>query len=425
MLSKKRARGWLIAMLIFTVFLAPSGTKIRKIEKADYGASTRTPEPTVEPTSTPEPTPTPTPTAKPTPGTYEMLRKKDAGTRPDEVKRMQTRLRELGYLNAEPDGYFGSETFYALVAFQRNNGLEGDGIAGQETQRILYESEEVIDVTGRVFAGIESLVITPKPTPTPTPAPVLLERNEFTYGSQPISANFSSGHYADDTVSVQTDAQPLNGATVFTATVRVNDPLQIRSALAGTLETPANDTLLNLASYYRAVVAVAGDHYANFPDDYEVRQAREISTGNGGGDLLVIDDAGTFRIFTSVAREKGIRAFDGTVLHAYSGGMALLINGIVQGDLDAETPRRMTAIAQTADGAYMAACVYAGGSRDGATPAEFAAYLLDCGCRQAYWLASDDASGVYFGGSLIGTGDAWIGDILYFASAQSEGGDQP
>lgn len=423
MSSKKRARGWLIAILILTVFFVPSGAKIRKIEKVDYGASSRTPEPTAVPTPTPEPTPTPKPTAIPTPGTYEMLRKKDAGTRPDEVKRMQERLRELGYLNAEPDGFFGSDTFNALVAFQRNNGLEGDGIAGQETQRILYESEKVIDVTGRIFAGVESLIVTPKPTPTPTPAPVTLERSEFTYGSRPVSVNFASGNYQDDTISVRTDAQPLNGATVFTAEIHVSDPLQIRSALAGTLETPASDTLLNLASYYRAVVAVAGDSYADFPDGYEVRQAREISAGNGGGDLLVIDDAGAFRIFTSVAREKGIRAFDGTVLHAFSGGTALLINGIAQGDLDAETTMKMTAVGQNADGTYMIACVYAGGSREGATQTEFAAYLLKCGCRQAYLLATGEASGVYFGGSLIGTGDAWISDMLYFASAQNEGGD--
>lgn len=56
----------------------------------------------------------------------------------DDVLRLQTRLDELGYLDAEYDGYYGSTTAGCVEDFQRDNGLEATGIADAETQRRLY-----------------------------------------------------------------------------------------------------------------------------------------------------------------------------------------------------------------------------------------------------------------------------------------------
>lgn len=46
---------------------------------------------------------------------------------------MQERLIELRYLNGVADGVFGTETQAALIAFQQNNGLTADGVAGVST----------------------------------------------------------------------------------------------------------------------------------------------------------------------------------------------------------------------------------------------------------------------------------------------------
>ncbi|MDZ7952432.1 peptidoglycan-binding protein [Nostoc sp. DedQUE09] len=49
-----------------------------------------------------------------------------------QVKELQVRLRQLGYLNADPTGNIGPITREAVIAFQRNNGLPVDGIANAQ-----------------------------------------------------------------------------------------------------------------------------------------------------------------------------------------------------------------------------------------------------------------------------------------------------
>ncbi|MBQ4422793.1 MAG: peptidoglycan-binding protein [Clostridia bacterium] len=74
-------------------------------------------------------------TASPAPG-YQVLKKHDSG---EEVTKLQTRLMELGYLEIEePTDYFGNSTAYAVSLFQRQHGLEQDGVAGEQTQTLLY-----------------------------------------------------------------------------------------------------------------------------------------------------------------------------------------------------------------------------------------------------------------------------------------------
>jgi peptidoglycan hydrolase-like protein with peptidoglycan-binding domain len=55
----------------------------------------------------------------------------------DDVARLQTRLKETGFLAGAVDGIFGSLTYNAVVGFQRANGLVADGIAGPLTQAAL------------------------------------------------------------------------------------------------------------------------------------------------------------------------------------------------------------------------------------------------------------------------------------------------
>ena len=133
-----------------------------------------------EPTPSPSPTPTPTPVPTPEPGELpsvvdELLTTPEpeptpfvataevddlllsfvdserpfaiyrqtvqSGDENAEVKRVQTRLKQLGYLYATPDGDFGSTTELALKAFQRKNGLSETGIADQETQLKLFSGD--------------------------------------------------------------------------------------------------------------------------------------------------------------------------------------------------------------------------------------------------------------------------------------------
>ena len=57
-----------------------------------------------------------------------------------EVRKLQGRLAELGYYAGGVDGIYGETTVTAVKAFQRNNGLSGDGQAGEQTQKKLFSA---------------------------------------------------------------------------------------------------------------------------------------------------------------------------------------------------------------------------------------------------------------------------------------------
>ena len=60
------------------------------------------------------------------------------GSKGQEVKDLQSRLAGLGYYTGEIDGEFGPGTKEAVTAFQKANGLEADGIVGEETSKLLF-----------------------------------------------------------------------------------------------------------------------------------------------------------------------------------------------------------------------------------------------------------------------------------------------
>lgn len=55
------------------------------------------------------------------------------GAQGTEVREIQTKLTELGYLDDSIDGIYGENTRAAITAFQKDYGLTVDGIAGDET----------------------------------------------------------------------------------------------------------------------------------------------------------------------------------------------------------------------------------------------------------------------------------------------------
>lgn len=59
------------------------------------------------------------------------------GMRGSEVKKVQTKLKEQGYLSGAVDGIYGKATREAVKKFQRAKGLKVDGIAGSATLRAL------------------------------------------------------------------------------------------------------------------------------------------------------------------------------------------------------------------------------------------------------------------------------------------------
>lgn len=89
------------------------------------------------PVPAPEPAPMPQPALVPTPVTRRLLRK---GCRGEDVKELQSALMLLGYDLGKcgADGIFGRKTQAAVKAFQKDEGIQVDGIAGPVTYSRLY-----------------------------------------------------------------------------------------------------------------------------------------------------------------------------------------------------------------------------------------------------------------------------------------------
>ncbi len=93
--------------------------------------------------------------------TYPVLSK---GSKGEDVKKLQTRLKELGYYTGKIDGDFGSGTYNALRSFQKKAGLIQNGIATQDTQTLLF----AVSAPGSQTAVTPIPAVTPKPTNPPS-----------------------------------------------------------------------------------------------------------------------------------------------------------------------------------------------------------------------------------------------------------------
>ena len=67
------------------------------------------------------------------------------GTKGDAVLRLQQRLTQLGYYNSVLDGVCKADDVAAIRAFQRLNKLDVDGVAGYDTQSVLFSATAIMD----------------------------------------------------------------------------------------------------------------------------------------------------------------------------------------------------------------------------------------------------------------------------------------
>ena len=77
------------------------------------------------------------------------------------VSKVQIVLKELGFYSGEYTGVYDKATRSAVTAFQKKNGMKGDGVCDLKTQNLLFSG------TGMT----KSQTATPKPTATPSPVP--------------------------------------------------------------------------------------------------------------------------------------------------------------------------------------------------------------------------------------------------------------
>ncbi|MFQ9447334.1 MAG: L,D-transpeptidase family protein [Christensenellales bacterium] len=100
---------------------------------------------------------TPAPVEKSLPNDFTFRKTVKYGDSGELVAQIQARLAELGFYNAKVSGGCYKVTKAAVKAFQTQNGLSTDGIAGRDTQELLFSAAAV------------PADATPRPSPTPEP----------------------------------------------------------------------------------------------------------------------------------------------------------------------------------------------------------------------------------------------------------------
>lgn len=123
-------------------------------------------------------TPAPVPTITPNVKGYHNL---TMGTKGKEVKKLQEKLIEKGYLpDGSADGAYGRQTYNAVKKFQYYNGLKADGIAGRATQTNLFENPEMVDNPEKTEETATPVPEESTPAPIATPAPAETDQPEET-----------------------------------------------------------------------------------------------------------------------------------------------------------------------------------------------------------------------------------------------------
>ena len=179
-------------------------------------------------TATPNPVPEITPNKK-----YKQLERGDKGAN---VKAMQERLIELGYLpEGAADGNFGNQTYKAVRNFQKNNGLTVDGIAGKRTLTYLYENPDVNPAVTPTPAPTD----TPEPTEAPTETPEEIPTEEPTPAPTDTPEPTEAPTEAPEETEAPTEEPEMTEAPEEPTEVPTEDPTPAQTAGAPVTSAPS------------------------------------------------------------------------------------------------------------------------------------------------------------------------------------------
>lgn len=150
------------------------------------------------------------------------------GSQGDEVKRIQKKLKSLGYYKGAIDGVYGTNTLKAVKNFQKNCGITADGIAGPKTIRYLglegtsnnttYSNSDITllakliaaeargeSYTGQVAVGAVVLNRVDHPSFPDTIAGVIYQKGAFS------CVNDSNWRVSPDSTSLKAARDCING----------------------------------------------------------------------------------------------------------------------------------------------------------------------------------------------------------------------
>ncbi len=252
-----------------------------------------------------------------------------------------------------------------------------------------------------------------------------------TVGNTPAEDSFTDEGYSDDTISVEIQQLSQDNCIYHLAYVQIASPTQLRTFVAGGLNSSRTAPTTMLAKSVNAIVAVNGDFYSKFTGGYIVRQGQTVRKKvSNNYDLLLIDENADFHLLLAGkgTQESGIKSLmqDHDIINGFFFGPALVIDGKVceiskeyGWNPTGQEPR--AAIGQLGPLSYVIVTV--DGRIDesvGTSLQSLAAFMGELGCVQAYNLDGGNSSALVYHNDLLSiknVEERSVNDIIYFASA--------
>ncbi len=239
--------------------------------------------------------------SKPAVSTSETL---ELGSTGSEVRRLQQKLKDLGYLSGSVDGSFGVATQAAVIAFQKNNNLTADGKAGTATLSKLYSgtakpstgsSANLSDNTsGRDTSGISSTgYVTLELGSTGTQVRTLQQRlKELGYYNGGVDGSYGESTMASvmafqlrNNLTVDGKAGPATQRVLYGSRANITYP-SMRMGEEGTSVKNLQYTLYELGYYDGAIDGIYGQTTADAVRAFQIQNNLTPVDGIAGSQTL-------------------------------------------------------------------------------------------------------------------------------------------
>ena len=213
------------------------------------------------------------------------------------------------------------------------------------------------------------------------------------------------------------------------ARVKIAHPTQLRTAIS-TSGFANRSSAKKIAKGKNAIVAVNGDFYTLIKYGVSLKQGTFYRKKSDNSQVLLIDENGDFSIMTSKQALKSNWFESHNIYNALTFGPALVVDGEISyanPKDNVKNPR--TGIGQIGPLEYLMIVVDGRSSKSaGVSIPDFAKMFYNKGCTVAYNLDGGQSSTMVFLDSVYNqvsnNGERSISDIVYFASAYPEGGEE-
>lgn len=235
--------------------------------------------------------------------------------------------------------------------------------------------------------------------------------------------------YQDDSLDIRVETFRRDDTLVWAVRVRLIDPSQLRTGLAGPYPSKKTQRVSDMAQRFGAVLAINGDYFSHHSQGIVVRNGELLrQRPHKGRDTLIIDDKGDFTIL-SPTTQKAWDAYEGQVIQAFCFGPGLVIDGQpltslknVNIDNGKGKKTQRIAIGQTGPLEYLIlACE--GPEQEGSVGMDLlqmAALCKEMGCVNAYNLDGGSSTSIVLQGKKINGLSSGkirlVGDCIYFAT---------